>query len=787
MPLFALLAGLALGSADTTRLVVVATTDIQGQVTDWDYLQNAPAAGGLARVATVVDSLRARYPGQVIVVDAGGALSGNPLTAYFGREALRDPHPVIDAMNLVGYDAATPGDRDFDFGADRFNGAITAATFPWVSGNLNVLPQDTLAFAPFVVIQRNGVRVAIGGFTTPGAMVWNGPRLRGRFRVDRIEAASGRVLRAMRDNADVAIVLSNSGLGGGSSYDTSGVGAENAAAAFVSGENAPDLVVLGHSRQEIADTVVSGVHFVQPRPEGMSVAIVHLALVAQRGALTVSRVRVERLPLADVRPAPRIVRRLAEPHAAVLRWVSAVVGESRGRFSAATARVEDTPLMRFIHEAQRRATGADLSAAPVLDLRAGIEPGEVTMAELFRLAPAEWNIRAVRINGDQLRAYLEQSARYFFVDSAGRVFTNRYAPADRYDVVGGASYTIDLSQRAGSRITQLAVRGRAVAPTDSFTLALPENRQLGQGGYAMLAQAPVVFDKPVTLRQALVTELARRKVIRLEDFQGRDWSLAPADLARKARALFVRDAAPEQAAEAVSDSASLASLPLRRTRADLLTQDSIDRARQREEAAAAKPVATLRLPAETGLGGGLSRLLADAYRNAQRTDVAVVLPAEGSGRLAAQGLSASEIEAAVTRDATLLTIHMSGEDLRALLENVVAQDGPCCELSGVVVRYNPKAKPWDRVVDTRLVTTGKPIDRKATYLVAISTRLLDGSRFSLGATDCRPGQGCKTPGDLSRWSVERSDRRPADVLREYLRNLPQPVTPPDDARLVPAR
>ena len=185
MPFLALLAGLALAPADTVRLVVVATTDLHGQVTDWDYLRNASAAGGLARAATVIDSLRQRYPGQVIVVDAGNALAGNPLTAYYGREASRDPHPVVEAMNLVGYDVATPGDRDFDFGVDRFDRAVAGATFQWVSANLQVVPADTLAFAPYVVIQRNGVRIAIAGVTTPAAMAWNWSRLRGRLRVNR--------------------------------------------------------------------------------------------------------------------------------------------------------------------------------------------------------------------------------------------------------------------------------------------------------------------------------------------------------------------------------------------------------------------------------------------------------------------------------------------------------------------------------------------------------------------------------------------------------------------------
>lgn len=785
MPLLALLLGLSLAPADTVHLVVVATTDMQGQVTDWDYLRNAPAAGGLARAATIIDSLRARYPDQVVVVDAGNALAGNPLAAYFGREATRNPHPVVEAMNIAGYDAATPGDRDFDFGAERFSRSITGSDFHWVSGNLVGLPEDTLAFTPFVVVQRNGVKVAITGFTSPGAMVWNGPRLRGHFRVTRIEPAVERVLRAMREQADFAIVLANSGLDGTSSYDTTGVGGENVAAAFATGAVRPDLVVAGHSRQEVVDSVIGGVHFVQPRPEAASIAVVHVRLVSQGGRFTPVRVTAERVALQDLRPAARVLRRLAEPHNMVLRWVSTPVGESRGRFSLAAARVEETPLMRFVHDAMRRATGADLSAAPALDLRTVIDPGEVTVGEIFRLYPHEYTLRAVRISGADLKAYLEQCARYFYVDSAGRVFTNRYFPSDRYDVIGGASYVLDLGQPMGSRVSRLAVRGQTVQPTDSFTLALPDNRQLGQGNFTMLAHAPVVFDKGPTVRQALLTELARRKTLVEDDRTSRDWSLTPSYLARRARALFVRPEVPEP----VTDSGPTPepALPLAPTRAEREARDSIERARERAEARAAVVLATLRLPAETGAGGGLVRLLADAYRTALRADLAVVLVAEATTRLPARGLTAAEIQAAATGEETLLTIQMSGKDLAELLENAVARATPCCEFSGIQIEYDPMAKAWDRVKRTRLADTGKEIERKHTYRVALSTRLLEGDGFSLGSTDCQPVKGCRTPGALSRWTVERTSRIPAEALRDYLRSLPQPVTPPDDRRLMPTR
>jgi 2',3'-cyclic-nucleotide 2'-phosphodiesterase/3'-nucleotidase len=204
-------------------------------------------------------------------------------------------------MNLMGYDAVTPGDHDFDFGVESFQRSRAAAAFPWVSANLFVLPADTLLFAPYVVVNRNGVRVAIAGFTTPAAMVSNGDKLKGRMRVGRIEPQVGAVLKEMRQDADLTVVLSHSGLDGAASYDTTGVGGEQVTARMAAGSLKPDIVVVGHSHREVTDTVIAGVHFVQPRPEGRSVAVIHIALVPKAGALQLARVRAERIQLEDVR------------------------------------------------------------------------------------------------------------------------------------------------------------------------------------------------------------------------------------------------------------------------------------------------------------------------------------------------------------------------------------------------------------------------------------------------------------------------------------------------------
>lgn len=784
MPLLPLLAALAIAPADTVRLVLVATTDVHGYVTEWDYLQNTAWPGGFARAATVVDSLRIRYPGQVILVDAGDAINGSPLSSYVARVAPRDPHPAIEAMNLLGYDAATPGDRDFDYGVEFFQKTMAGAAFQWVSGNIQALPADTNLYPTYTVVTRKGVRVGITGFTTPGAMIWNGDKLRNRLRVKPIEPALQPILREMRQDADLSIVLLHSGLDGPSSYDTTGVGPEQVGARLVNGSLRPDLVVVGHTNGDIRDTVLNGVHFVQPRSDGRGLIVVQLTLASKAGGgYGLLGMKAERVLLDESAPSIRITRRLSDPHESLLRWSARTIAESDRRLSLAGARVEDTQLMRLLHDVQRNATRADLSAVAVADPRAAIEEGEVHQGDVVRVYPWDYTLRAVRISGAQLRAFLEQSARYFYADSTGRVATNRFVLPANYDVIGGAQYTFDLSQPMGARVSRLLVRGRAVAPTDSFTLALSSYRQQGSGNYSMLNGARVVYDKGEYIRDLLTAEIVRRRTLTGATTSSADFVLTPSDLAAKARAIFVREPAPVAAAPVPAP----LNFPTTPTERELARRDSVTRVQERKEAEANQSIATLRLPAESEAGKALPRLLADAYRNIGRADVGLAHFSEVGSSLPPTGLAAAQIAAAAPGEQRLIVLTLSGRDLMSVLEHVVEGGAACCEIAGLRVTYDSTAKPLERLRDVKL-QSGKSLDGKQKYRLAISTALVEAdSVFVLGGTDCRAGKGCKTAGRLSRFAPETTDRTASLVLQDYLRRLPQPVTPPSDRRLTPRR
>ena len=121
--------------AATYDLVVAATTDVHGRVRAWNYESNRPdSARGLTRAATIVDSVRRSAPGRVILLDAGDLLQGNSLTYMAARiSPPTSPHPVMQAMNAMAYDASAVGNHEFNYGVPFLERTIAQATFPFLA------------------------------------------------------------------------------------------------------------------------------------------------------------------------------------------------------------------------------------------------------------------------------------------------------------------------------------------------------------------------------------------------------------------------------------------------------------------------------------------------------------------------------------------------------------------------------------------------------------------------------------------------------------------------------
>lgn len=171
-------------------LTVMGTTDLHGHVFNWDYFKDAEYsdkagnAMGLARISTLVNRVRAeRGRCNTMLLDAGDTLQGTPLTYYYAKvdpiTAKGGPvHPMAQAMNAIGYDAAALGNHEFNYGLETLRKFEDQLHFPLLGANALDAKTQKPAFPPYLIKRFHvpglpPVKVAVLGLTNPGIAIWD--------------------------------------------------------------------------------------------------------------------------------------------------------------------------------------------------------------------------------------------------------------------------------------------------------------------------------------------------------------------------------------------------------------------------------------------------------------------------------------------------------------------------------------------------------------------------------------------------------------------------------------
>ena len=558
------------GSARAARsatFTLVSTTDLHGNVLDWDYFRSQPyAAGseqGLSHVASAIEAVREdRGERSVLVVDDGDAIQGTPLTYVAARGSATsgpvtetgEEHPMATALDAIGYDAAVVGNHEFNYGLDLLGAYEEDLDAPLLGANVTDVATGEPAFEPWTVqrVRPTGggapVDVGIVGLTTPGSQVWDKQNVEGRLAFgDMVEAAQRYVPEVRAAGADVVVVLSHSGRSGPSSYDAS-LPPENVSDAIAAQVPGVDVVVAGHSHQDLPEAWVASeatpgkqVLVTQPYRYGASVTASDLHLERVRGQYRVTGAEVEELEAGDYPEDPAFTALMQPWHQRTLDYVDTVVATSATELSAQDARWRDTAIMDFVHDVQRDVVARGLEGTPDADLPvvsvaapfradAVFPAGEVTIRDVAGLYIYDNTLQAVRMTGAELHDYLEYSAKYYASVPPGdpadpTSLSAGTTPDYNLDQLSGVSYEIDLAQPAGSRVGPLLVEGEELGADDEVVLAVNNYRRSGGGGFPHVATAPLVYDRQQDIRQLLIDRAQETGSIDPADFAEVDWRL----------------------------------------------------------------------------------------------------------------------------------------------------------------------------------------------------------------------------------------------------------------------
>ena len=556
------------------RLTVLGTTDLHGNVYNWNYFNNATYSDsrgnqiGIAKAATLVKAVREeRGADRCITIDAGDTIQGTPLAYYYAKI---DPitggseHPMATAMNSLGYDAAALGNHEYNYGLDTLRTFEEQCDFPLLSANSVDWDSGEPVFPPYVLkrVQVPGdrpVTVGILGLVTPGVAIWDKTNVDGKVRFPGIvEQARVMVPRMKAAGADVVIVSAHSGSTTSSSYGDALPYPENASRLLAQQVPDIDAILVGHAHVEVPELKVTNevtgrdVLLSEPLYWGMRVSVMDLDLVKVRGRWTVQGSSATTLNANTVPEDAEIAALVRPAHEKVLAYVNSVIGTCTQAMSASTSRYQDTAAMDFVNLVQAQAVkealaGTSHAGLPVLSIAApfnkdaAIPAGDVTVRDVAGLYIFDNTLLGITLTGAQVKDYLETSAAYFRTVSGTGPFpasavTNAPTPTApngtpdyNYDIMGGLdaelTYDIDISRAPGSRIVNLSYAGAPVDPTATFVVAINNYRQSGGGNFPHVKTAPVVYNRTVEIRQLMIDWVTTSKVIDPASFASQDWRL----------------------------------------------------------------------------------------------------------------------------------------------------------------------------------------------------------------------------------------------------------------------
>lgn len=555
-------------------LTVLGTTDLHGNIFNWDYYRDAPyddADGndvGLAKIATLVDAIRRKRGAKsTLLFGNGDTIQGTPLAYYYARiKPITSGvvHPMAKAMNLLDYDAAVVGNHEFNYGIPLLRAYERQIRFPLLGANVHNWGNGRPAFRPYVIKSvdlgfPHPVKVGILGLTTPGSAIWDKANVEGHLTFAGIvEQARLWVPEVRRAGADVVIVLSHSGMDLSSSYGDALPYPENTSERLAKVVPGIDMILCGHTHLDIPERTVRNkrtdekVLLTQPMRWGMRLSVADLELERHGNRYRVVRGNARTLNANTVKADRRITRPLRRKHRKVVEYVNARIGTATAAMSAATSRYADSAAIDFINLVQaqvvkRALAGSPDEVLPVLSIaapfnrEAGIPAGDVSVRDVAGLYIYDNTLLAIKLTGAQIKDYLEKSAEYFQgVDGVGPFPPDRVtnAPTDaapngtpdyNYDIMAGLdaalTYDIDLGQSVGSRIVGLAYDGAPLDAAGEYVIAINNYRQSGGGGFPHMDSAPVVYNAQQEIRQLIIDWVTEQGVIDPSTFFSTDWRL----------------------------------------------------------------------------------------------------------------------------------------------------------------------------------------------------------------------------------------------------------------------
>ncbi len=552
------------------NLRIIQTSDVHGSLFPFDFINNRAVDYGMAHVVTYANKIRQIENQEVILIDNGDILQGQPTVYYANFVDTLNPHLVSRVMNFMGYNAATIGNHDIEAGPKVYNKLVDEFNFPWLSANIIDTRTGKPYFKPYTVITKNGVKVAIMGLTTPGVPKWLSPNLWENMKfIDMIEAAKIWMdsIR-LKENPHVIIGMFHSG------HNAAYEGADpnepmNENASLLVAEQVPgfDAVLVGHDHDRVIKKIVNiagqSVLIADPGTRAHLVTDISINLSLDKNNNLISKdLKGELVPMEGLIPDPEYVSKFSEFIREVEEFVDRKIGSISSSVSTRDSYFGPSPFVNLIHSAQLGISNCDISFAAPLSFDATIDQGYVYMRDMFKLYSYENLLYIMSLTGKEVKDYLEYSYGLWFntmlsendnlllfrTDDSGKVILHNRGRAIfkssfyNFDSAAGIKYQVDVSKPKGERISILSMEdGSPFSLEKTYRVAINSYRGTGGGGHLTIGaglsaeelQNRVINISSSDMRHYLMKWIEHTGKVNPDTIY--NWEILPKDWAEKAK------------------------------------------------------------------------------------------------------------------------------------------------------------------------------------------------------------------------------------------------------------
>lgn len=500
------LTGAVLAQDKIVKLKIVETSDIHGNYYPYDFILRHEAAGSLARVYEFVQKERETYKDNLLLLDNGDILQGQPCAYYYNYIDTISPHLAAEVLNYMKYNAGNMGNHDVETGRAVFDRWAGDCNFPILGANIIDTVTGKTHFKPYEVLERDGVKIVVLGMITPAIPVWLSENLWKGLRFDDMEETARKWMKIIREkeNPDLVIGTFHAGqdalLMGGKYRENASLGVARNVPGF-------DIVLMGHDHtrelKKIKNVEGDSVLIMDPASKGGVVANADVTLKLRKGKVVEKHISGVLTEMKNYTANKDFMARFAPQFSDVRDFVSKKIGSFTETISTRPAYFGSSAFIDLIHMLQLEITNAEISLAAPLSYDTEISKGDVFVSDMFNLYKYENMLYTMKLSGKEIKDALEMSYD---------LWTNQMKSPDdhllllrekrregatdrasfknfsfNFDSAAGIIYTVDVTKPKGEKVTITSMAdGTPFSLDKMYKVAL--NSYRGNGGGELLTK-----------------------------------------------------------------------------------------------------------------------------------------------------------------------------------------------------------------------------------------------------------------------------------------------------------